>query len=375
MHAATAAEPRDPRLKKILADWQERQHWFQAIEYMVSGIHKVPKGAFNNYPVEFGVPTPEVNPPRDLEAPVSCKFLLDFVKGRHRRERHEQVFNLVHGSLDPAVAIDVFNGSTITIFTPREENPTDNVGVRHPDISITFGNVKNGQIIDQYFPFFFAHGRIYTAMEPILPGRLRNKPDPGFLYVHGTSVCENQPCLVLRTQTLGQSTPCFDEYWVDTEKESAIVRYLGYSDKTATHDLNIHYCKSHGHWLPESWRLANYLSAGPLAGYREVRVEQITVDPSITDDVFELEVKPGMLVQEVTSLPTKSPLEWPKNKISFYRVKENEQREYVPDPYHRPGDQYQNHRPSQLPWLWILSFFVVGSFGILLIRRRRSAMR
>jgi hypothetical protein len=375
-NTATTEEARDPRLEKILADWQKRQHWFETVEYKVSGVHNVPKGAYNNLPTDIsGISPNQVSPPSDVDAPIGFTFLLDFVNGRHRHDNSlEQGLDEKTGKFIPLRKGDTFNGSVMKCLIPKEENPGHNVGKTQPEMSIMSGNMKSGQFLINYYPIFFAHGRIYTAMEPILPGRLRNNPAPEYLYIHGTGVHEGRLCLILRTQTLKQSTTSFDEYWVDTARESAIVRYLTYSGKKVGGSIDIYYAKSHDHWLPESWRYTAS-PAGKMLYYHQMRVKQITANPSVTDADFEMEVKPGMLVQEIISLPTNNPLEWPKQKVSVYRTKEKGEREEIPDPFRRPGDQYQEHRPRRLIWLWGVSFFVVVSFGIFWIRYRKSALR
>jgi hypothetical protein len=377
--AATSEEPRDPRLENVLADWQKRQHWFQAVEYKVSGTHKVPKGAYKNLPAEvIGVAPNKTIPPDDVEAAVSFTILLDFVKGRHRRHILDQHLDMNSGKLTPLRMKDVFNGSVMKCLIPKEENPQQkDIGKTQPEMTIVTGNMKNGQFKGDYFPIFLAHGRIYTAMEPIIPGQLRNKTDPEYLYIHGTSVYENRPCLILRTQTLKQFTTSFSEYWVDTSRESAVVRFLDYGGKKVAQDIGISYKVSHGHWLPDGWRITEYIH-GRASSYEEVRVRQITINPSITDADFELEVKPGMLVEERTDLPTNSPLEWPKSKLSVYRVKENRERETIPDPFHRRGDQYQHKHPSNRPrrrnWVWAAVFISLGTAAIFWRLKHRKSL-
>jgi hypothetical protein len=44
---AQTEEPSDPRLKKVLADWQKRQSAVKSVRYEVRGEVKIPKGAYN----------------------------------------------------------------------------------------------------------------------------------------------------------------------------------------------------------------------------------------------------------------------------------------------------------------------------------------
>lgn len=374
-HSVAVADPLDQRLQKVLVDWQNRQNWFQTVEYKVGGTHKVRQGAYSTkLPIELtGSKPSRVNPPRDVEAPVNFMILLDFAKGRHRRDIRESQFDSSTGNLIPALMKDAFNGSVMKCLIPKGENPGQQVGTSQPELTIVSGNMKNGQFRSNYFPILFAHGRIYTAMEPILPGQLRSNPDSDYLYIHGESVYEGRPCLIIRTQTLKMATTSFDEYWVDNTRESAIVRYLSYSGEKAAQDIGIHYKNSHDHWLLDSWRYTVY-RLGSVLSSEEMRVEQITLNPPVQDADFELEVKPGMLVEERTDPPTLSPIVWPNGKLSVYKVKEDGGREAIPDPFHRPGDQYQDHR--QRRWFFVALFvLIVGAVSIFWIRHRKSAVR
>lgn len=344
---ARAAEPDDARLKKILADWQKRQNRVDAVEYKVSGVHKVPQGAYNTFPaIALGLQPekiPPVFPERDLTGPIGFTILLDFVKGRHRRDRQEQIFSAISGKLEQEMMKDTFNGSVMRCQIPKKDNPHQkNISMTKPEMSILSGNMKSGAFKSNYYPIFFGHGRIYTHMEQIIPGKIRNNPDQDYLYIHGTGVHDGRRCLIVRSQTLKTSTTAFVEYWVDTSRESAIVRYVSYSGAKPSAETTIRYSNGPSGWLPASWHWTFY-SHGQTLYYEDMRVEKVNSHPSFTDSDFEMEAQPGMLVEEVESLPTKHPIATPKSKLSVYRLKEGGEREYVPDPYRREGDQYREN--------------------------------
>ncbi len=368
----------DPQLEKVLAAWQERQNWFQAIEYQVSGTHKVPRGAYTNIdPSLRAAPNNRVNPPQDVEGPESFTILLDFVKGRHRRDIRDQQFDAGAGKLGLVAMKDAFNGTVMKCLIPKEQNPGQQVGITQPEMTIVSGNMKNGEFRSNYYPIFFAHGRIYTAIEPILPGGLKNKPDPNYLHIHGRGVYEDRACLILRTQTLQMMTTSFDEYWVDTERECAIVRYLAYSGKNPSQEIGIRYQKFHEHWLPETWRWIVYLR-GKTLYYEDMRVKHIAINPPITDADFELEdVKPGMLVTKRTDLPTNNPITAPKSESSVYRVKDDGGWEQIPDPAHGIGDQYRKLESHRWAWVILAVLLVAGlGFGTAFwVRRRRRQLQ
>lgn len=78
-NAVTAEEPRDPRLEKILADWQKRQNAVQSIDYQVEGEYKVPKGAFTRIralAIRSKKSEVRVAPDQDLSGPMGLNLHL-----------------------------------------------------------------------------------------------------------------------------------------------------------------------------------------------------------------------------------------------------------------------------------------------------------
>jgi hypothetical protein len=357
--AWATAEGIDPQLEKVLADWQKRQHRVETVEYQVRGEHKVPRGAYNSMSFLTRKAPDKENPPQDLVGTVGFTVFLDFAKGRHRRKIEDQVYNLSSGKLDREVMEDVFDGSVMKCLIPRSENP--HLGDKIPEMTIVSGDMKNGAFLGQYYPIFFAHGRIHTAMEQIIPGQLRNKPDPDYLYVHGRGVHDGRACLILRTRTLKMSDTSFEEYWVDAPRESAILRYVMYSNGKPLNDVAISYRQTSAGWFPENWRSNAYVN-GSLLYSEVVRVEKVQFDLSVKDADFAMEIKPGMLVEDRVDQPAVHPRVTPKSTLSVYRTKEGGGREEVPDPYHRKGDQYQQNTRSKN--LWATAWLVLPLVGI-----------
>lgn len=368
-----AAEDIDPRLEKALADWQKRQHAFRSVRYEVRGERVIPKGAYDVLARDIGdgkLPHGQAVPAEKLVGELSLMLLLDFDKGRHRREIREPTYHMNSGKLVPWVKANTFDGSVAKAAMPREENP--GLGSTMPEFTVVSGNMKSGEFHCNYFPIFFGHGRIYTVFEPIIPGKLRNNPDSGYLYVHGTGVYDRRTCLIVRTQTLKRNTTSFDEYWVDTERESAILRHVAYCNSKPSHDITIEYRKALAGWLPASWVLTFY-QGGNLMYSDTMRAENISLNPPVRDADFQMEMKTGMIVEERMDLPTKHPLMTPKSNISIYRVKEEGKREELPDPYHRKGDQHQERLQRKNLWVWAWWSLPLLAIGVsfLWFRRRR----
>lgn len=348
-----AAGEIDPRLQKVLADWQKRQQRVNTAEYQVRGEHIVPQGTYNALSsIVTGKPSNQPTPLQDLVGKVDYTILLDFVKGRHHRKIEDQAYQVSSGKLFRQVMEDIFDGSLMKCHIPRGENP--HLGNRIPEMTIYSGDMKNGAFINSYYPIFFGHGRIHTVMEQIIPGQLRNKPDPDYLYIHGVGVHDGRNCLVLRTRVLKAADTSFEEYWVDVPRGSAIVHYVIYSSSKPIFDATIHYRKTAADWMPTNWRLNTYMN-GSLLYFENIRIEKVQFDIPVNDTDFEIKVKPGMLVEEGFDKTPKHPLGTPESTFSVYRLKKDGSREYVPDPYRRKkGDQYQKNiqRKKLSTWAW-----------------------
>jgi len=368
-HTATAEEPRDPRLNKILADWQKRQNAVESIDYQVEGEYKVPKGAYTQQrAVTLRSKKSEVRvaPEDDLSGPMGLNLLLDFAKERFRLEKRNQSFHINKCELAQEFIIFTFNGKEIRSFMPREKNPT--LSPKQPEFGIVSGNVKDEIFLLECKPIFFAHGRIYTPTEKIVPGQMRNKPDPNYLHIHGTAVQEGRSCLIVRTQTLQLGNISFEEYWVDPERDSTIVRYSSYSgDKklSCDQDLVIHYKHLPDGWFPLDWRWTFFLH-GKLLDYQDMHVTKMKINPMMSDADFRLESQTGMIVEEVNRHPSTDPFAEPKSDISVYRVEENDNRTYLPDPFGRSADQYNKKQPRAwlLPLLFITTAAVLTALWI-----------
>lgn len=359
----------DPRLDKILADWQKQQNAVQSIVYHVEGEFKVAKGAYTRLRAAM-IPTKKsevrVAPEENMSAPVGLNLLLDFADGRFRLEKTDQSFHFNFNKLVHAFIIYTFDGKEIKSFKPRGKNPT--MGSNEPEIGIVSGNLRNEYFLMDCHPIFYAHGRIHTPTEQIVPGQIRNKPDPNYLHIHGTAVHEGRPCSIVRTQSLQLGSNIgFEEYWVDTQRDSTIVRYGSYSGKkpTCDQDIVIDYKHRSNGWFPSSWRWTVF-ERGKMLYYQDMRVKKMKVNPIVSDADFILESRTGMIVEEVERHPSTDPFAEPKSDITVYRLEDNGKRTNLPDPYGRSGDQYNKNqtRHRLLPWFFFTTLAMLIAMWI-----------
>src|SRR5262249_17123683 len=94
----------------------------------------------------------------------------------------------------------------------------------------------------------------------------------------------------------------FEEYWVDPDRDSAIVRYAYYMDtgqkpKTQS-DIEISYQQTAHGWLPLRWKLQAFGGPTGLDVVFRRNLDTSTVDPPVDDSMFKLQPEPGMIVAE-----------------------------------------------------------------------------
>jgi hypothetical protein len=176
------------------------------------------------------------------------------------------------------------------------------------------------------WPLFAGHGIVVTDnREQMGPGRLKLKPDPEMLIVHGQGVHDGRPCLVLRTHTLsGGAGTWVREFWVDTARASAVVRQVEYSNGKISDDKDIQYQQTRCGWLPKSWTFTVRNSAGGKTLLTErMQIKELTLDPPVTDADFRIDVKPGMLVKKSVHGDVQPNDPGRPKEEKFYRIRDN----------------------------------------------------
>lgn len=295
----TADEPSpDPRLEKILADWQKRRDRIKTIRYRVSGEVTLPKGTFRD-PNTGQALGPET-PPHDISWPKNITLLLDFTTNRHRLEENEQPYSQSQKkSVPPRVTTTVFDSKELWSLSLRPTDVPPNPN--NPDVSIVSGNMRGLAFSSEYWPFFLGHGVVgLITQQHILPGRMSFTPKTDVYHVQGDGNYANRACVVLRTQTQEYGSAVWDELWVDLGRESAILRQVAYANGKIVTDIQIDYQETRGGWLPQSWTISHARNNGQVFSFRRMRVDELEVDPAVSDADFRVDVKKGMIVQRMS---------------------------------------------------------------------------
>jgi hypothetical protein len=301
---SAVAQPRDPVVERVLADWQKRQKRVQRVRYVVTGQSIIPKGSLDD-PIT-GLPLNPPEPAQDVAQPQKSDLLLDFEGQRFRLELSEQVYYQSKKQLVPRAKITVFDGKSLSTLCPREANATDFASEPSmPDICILKGSSPTQDIrplrsVNAYYlsPLFLAHGIVAQLTDQPAFGRT---PDPEDLVVHGRGVYAGRACLVLRTlpiKTMAGAT--FEEYWIDTAKESAVLRQASYLEGVLTVDLAITYQETSYGSLPLTWVGITRKAPDKIVNVTRLRVQELSADPPLTNADFEVEARPGMNILEDT---------------------------------------------------------------------------
>jgi hypothetical protein len=149
-------------------------------------------------------------------------------------------------------------------------------------------------------PVLFACGLLWVPRQGADIGQ---RLDPDDFRVHGRAIHDGRKCVVLRTFPLTSvAFKPFEEYWVDPDRDSAIVRYAYYMDTgqkpKIQWDIDISYQQTAHGWLPLRWKLQSFGGRTGLDGVFRRNVDTIVVDPPLDDSTFQLQPEPGMIVAE-----------------------------------------------------------------------------
>ncbi len=370
---AAFGQPPNPRLEKVFADWKKRQERVKTVRYRVQGEGIRIKGSYEGLVGRPGQPEKRTLPPRDITTSVKRTLLLDIPNNRYRREVEEQEYDIGTDRVYPRVHVCVFDGTVSKFFRPRERNTHPVTGMREsePEVSVRKGHWEGAPFTMGYWPFFVGHGSVAWQRQNIVPGKLRVQPDREMVVLHGQGVHQNRPCLVLRTQARRAEYTSFDEFWVDPARDSAVVRQLLVTNGHAYVEFDIQYQQTTHGWLPRGWTTTQRNFGNGKTDYIErVVVEELTLDPPVSDRDFEIEEKPGMLIGEATfetPKPGENPLPEP-TQHRLYRLADDGSRREVTF-----AGGVERRVISR--WWWALGGVPVLGLGAWLIYRRRQGRR
>jgi hypothetical protein len=296
------AQPPDARVTRVLADWKRRQQAFQTIRYSITGQVIRAKGSI---PDDMGRPSNPPRPSRDVTEPMEHRVLLDFAKQRFRWEKQESAFLPDQDKVFPRVSTSVYDRTDCTTGWPRADNTQSDVfrDPLWPDVSIV-RKPEDGHLVTNGLglplgPLLLGHGLMRGIA---VRARFQQEFNAEDFQVHGEGVQAGRRCLVLRDQPLDllDDRPSFDEFWVDCERDSAVLRKKMWSAGWLCSDDEIAYQATEQGWLVSDWKSTFFSPEGRTVYVTRMRVAEVVPEPAVEDGDFRVAIEPGMIVQELT---------------------------------------------------------------------------
>jgi hypothetical protein len=298
----------DAQLASVFKDWQSRQGVLKSARYVLTGTME-----YNDKELPPGSP---IRPRRIV-------FLLDLVRKRYRMEDSEEVPN-ANGKEDPkeweyrrCVRTSAYDGEALQNLTPREINRlSDDVA----DLSIGKGNLGPGaQFRAELTPVFFAHGIVPTVHSPLLVDHLPLTHDADDFLVAGRQLLRGQDCLLVRTEALPGNPPISDEFWINTQQQGAITRYVYFNGSNPWSRLDISWKQTAYGWWVDHWS-ETWSVNGSVRHVCRLRVETFEANPEVADGDFKLPVEAGMKVTVAEGPPPGKGLDPFKAAIKTYVI-------------------------------------------------------
>lgn len=358
--ARVRADDKNKELQKILGDWQGRQVLLRTARYTISGTHepknrKLPPG------------TPALLPTRSV-------LLLDVEHRRHRLE-----------SSKPAISSDDA-GEPLKDYTLTGTETFD--GKEQRGMAEKSGDVKGGglgivkgdlvfQRIDQGLePIFFAHGVVPSVWGDLRPDKWPTVFDSeNFEYV-GRQSFRGRNCAVVRTEPRAYAEIAFDEFYVDTERQSAIVRHVFYSGNNPTLRTDVDWKQTENGWWPDKWT-CTWTWRGKVEEIVSGQLEGFDPNPPVTSGDFTIPALPGVtiVVQEVPAPGSGLDPRYPAEKR--YLVSSTGSWQEISAKGFRMIDGKELPPERGRKWLrWMIGVLSVAATAVVcicLLRRRKSA--
>lgn len=300
-------------LDRIFADWERRREAMDAVEYRLKGTEMFPRGSYTDDVKSVGMLPPDTQqfPPEDRTFELQQRFVFDFAGNRMRVERRGITFFLDEAVFYPSFSINLCDSENLQCITPHEENTSPQHTPQQ--YQTEFRYVKPSRF-GMYFmdpvyePFFLAHGRpplfhVNPPPETSRTGfqRFTRPIERDIFRWHADAAIDGRHCTVLRTINRPRdSGENYYEYWVDLERDSAVLRYV-FNTGTLVRQFDVEHQETPHGWLPArlrwtvSWELEGETR---LDRYYDVAVTEIIADPPLTDVMFHATPEPGMVVSD-----------------------------------------------------------------------------
>jgi hypothetical protein len=294
---AGAATPDEEFDRAIDALERRYQIAKRAVRYELEGTATVPRGRYSRAAPELIPPDAGDFPREDYQYRVKRNVLLDFEKGRIRREYREEILNGDRLIFTPWYGVEMFDGRSITKYTPRAENSSSDYSPPEFQPELSVDGKRVGLILSpNEEPLLLAHARFPTKDAPGTLTRLRAPLNRKLLRYHGYGALQGRECVVLRTAQLDDAEETYEEYWIATDWDGAVLRsrlMLGDSELRRT---EVTYQMVAGTWLPDRATVRSFNRDGSMDIAHDLRIAASVIDPPVKDSDFHREPSVGMIV-------------------------------------------------------------------------------
>jgi hypothetical protein len=367
----------DP-LGKVLADWEHRRQRLPCLEWRLTGETVWTKGSRNNSDGSAATPSAFVEGKMDIVA----RF--NFLENRFRSRADVDSYFGRGNSVTHNNLIRVGNaGRILTQLLPGSDD-SQTFGV---DFVIQKGEpqeMPTGDVDLLYWrPIFWASGIVITKSQ-LLNATLFPRSNitsafafKGFDTVNGKSLAMLSVDLFTMPSSLTNATN-YVRYWVDLERDSAIVRAVAESGvpgvQMAGHEITVEYAQHTQTWLPIRWVVKETRNS------KTTSTESIQVSSTglIADDdpaLYSLEPAPNTRVYETDASRDPKTQEIIVSR-RHYVAQTSGQSNLLKASLDRydtrpPGQVNESPRPSGIAILALVA--VTGCFAFFILRGFRQA--
>jgi hypothetical protein len=272
-------------LSGVIAAWQQRQARTQTAFYRLKVKHWLPRGTYGK--------NPDV-PEKDTIFEDKYEHWLDFVHQYNRRERWVHTYHFHFLNFYRCHSVSAYDGKKIQLYEPLADIPLK--FRKEPFVEFSIMNENYNDYEDLDLPIFLAHGVIPSDRGRPRFKQLRLPVPQDLLELRGTMRKEDREYLVVRARRTYQRGGNTYEYWVDREREGAIVHYKAYThDQQLYSQLDISWQKQDWGFVPERWRFIWYYR-GHIRETWEAFVDEVRVNLEIPFEKFHLSPPPGTIV-------------------------------------------------------------------------------
>ncbi len=359
MPAAVRADP-EPIIADTLKIWKVRFERFKSARYKISGTIETK----NN--LEISATDPDASrivrdPSDSIKQNLQATVTIDLERKHFRIEETTQSTN--HSAI---TKITAYNGISLQRGIVRD--PKAN-GSQEPDINIIKGYLGNQQAADAYlFPVFMAHGIVPTVFSHLRPDRLPISNSPEDFTLSSKASLSGRECVLLRTNPTGSTPTLADEFWIDSNRDCAILRFVHWQLQTKNpfYRIDVEYAPGQGTWMPTKW-IETHSIGGKVMAISHLNVDTMELNIPIHDGDFTIANQKGMRVNIIEFPEPGKGLDPYSPARSSYLTSESGRLEPIGEPTEFTTTDGVKLPPSKSSWRWMIGTGLVVALIVIVL--------